>query len=257
MTEDLHTDITGAVATVTVNRPGARNAMTMAMYEALADFCTLVDQTPEVRVAVLRGAGGKAFIAGTDISHFRDFHGAADGIAYEKRVEALLGRLERVRVPTIAVVEGYATGGGLTIAAACDLRLCTPGARFGLPIARTLGNCVSMATYARLVALIGAANTLRLVHLADLVDAAEALHIGLATEVVEDAGLDERLAELCTRLAGHAPLTMLATRTALRRLREQALPPDEDLIAMCYGSADFAEGVAAFLDKRPPRWQGR
>jgi enoyl-CoA hydratase len=252
---DLRTDFSGPVATAMVNRPAARNAMTMAMYEALADFCARVDDDPDVRVAVLRGAGGKAFVSGTDINHFRDFRGAADGMDYERRVEAVLSRLEQVRVPTVAVVEGYATGGGLSIAAACDLRLCAPNARFGLPIARTLGNCVSMPTYARLVNLVGAANTVRLVYLAGFVDATEAVHIGLASEVVED--VDARLTELCTQLAGHAPLTMLATKTALRRLREHTLPPDEDLISMCYGSDDFAEGVAAFLDKRPPRWRGR
>jgi enoyl-CoA hydratase len=254
---DLRVHFSGPVATATVNRPAARNAMTMAMYEALADFCDRVDDSQDVRVAVLRGAGGKAFVSGTDINHFRDFRGAADGIDYERRIEAVLGRLEQVRVPTIAVVEGYATGGGLSIAAACDLRICTPGARFGLPIARTLGNCVSMPTYARLVNLIGAAGTLRLVHLADFVDATAAVHMGLATEVVAADDLDTRLAELCARLAGHAPLTMLATKTALRRLREHTLPPDDDLISMCYGSDDFAEGVAAFLGKRPPRWRGR
>lgn len=247
--------IDGAVATATVNRPEARNAMTMAMYEALAEFCARVDGSPEVRVAVVRGAGGKAFVAGTDINHFRDFQGADDGIAYERRVESVLARLEAVTVPTIAVVEGYATGGGLSIAAACDLRLCTPGARFGLPIARTLGNCVSMPTYARLTHLIGAARALHLICTAGFVDGAEAARIGLASELVDD--VDARLTELCAQLAGHAPLTMRASKIALRRLREHALPPDEDLVSLCYGSEDFHEGVTAFLEKRPPRWRGR
>jgi enoyl-CoA hydratase len=253
----LTVDFDGPVATATVDRPAARNAMTMAMYEALADFCEQVDKSPEVRVAVLRGAGGKAFVSGTDINHFRDFRGAEDGLAYERRVESVLARLEEVAVPTIAVVDGYATGGGLSIAAACDLRLCSPNARFGLPIARTLGNCVSMATYARLVRLIGTARTLWLVYTAGFVDATEAVRIGLASELVADAELDARVAELCTTIAGHAPLTMHVSKTALRRLRDHDLPPDEDLISLCYGSDDFAEGVAAFLDKRPPRWQGR
>jgi enoyl-CoA hydratase len=253
----LTVDFDGPVATATVDRPAARNAMTMAMYEALADFCERVDKNPEVRVAVLRGAGGKAFVSGTDINHFRDFRGAADGLAYERRVESVLARLEEVTVPTIAVVEGYATGGGLSIAAACDLRICSPNARFGLPIARTLGNCVSMATYARLERLIGTARTLWLIYTAGFVDAAEAVRIGLASELVADAELDARVAELCTTIAGHAPLTIRVSKTALRRLRDHGLPPDEDLISLCYGSDDFAEGVAAFLDKRPPRWQGR
>ncbi len=254
---DLTVDFAGPVATATVNRPDARNAMTMAMYDALADFCARVDESPAVRVAVLRGAGGKAFVAGTDINHFRDFDGARDGIEYERHIESVLGRLERVRVPTVAVIEGYATGGGLGMAAACDLRVCTPSAKFGLPIARTLGNCVSMPTYARLSHLIGAARTLHLIYTAGFVDAAEAVRIGLAAELVADDDLEARLGELCTQLAGHAPLTMLASKTALRRLRDHALPPDEDLVSMCYGSDDFREGVTAFLDKRPPQWHGR
>jgi enoyl-CoA hydratase len=253
----LAVDFSGPVATATVDRPAARNAMTMPMYEALAEFCVRVNENPEVRVAVLRGTGGKAFVSGTDINHFRDFRGAEDGIAYERRVESVLARLEEVAVPTIAVVDGYATGGGLSIATACDLRLCSPNARFGLPIARTLGNCVSMATYARLARLIGTARTLSLIYTAGFVDAAEAVRIGLATELVADAELDTRLTELCTTIAGHAPLTMRASKTALRRLRDHGLPPDEDLISLCYGSDDFAEGVTAFLDKRPPQWKGR
>jgi enoyl-CoA hydratase/carnithine racemase len=160
-----------------------------------------------------------------------------------------------VGVPTIAVIDGYATGGGLSIAAACDLRICTPHARFGLPIARTLGNCVSMPTYARLVNLIGAARALHLIYTAGFVDGTEAVNIGLASELVDD--LDARLTGLCDQLVGHAPLTMRASKIALRRLRDHDLPPDEDLVRLCYGSDDFHEGVTAFLDKRSPRWQGR
>jgi enoyl-CoA hydratase len=251
----IEVKIDGPVATATVNRPEARNAMTMAMYESLAEFCERVDGDPEVRVAVVRGAGGKAFVSGTDINHFRDFQGAADGFVYEQRIESVLARLEEVSVPTIAVVEGYATGGGLFIAAACDLRICTPNARFGLPIARTLGNCVSMPTHARLVHLIGAARALHLIYTAGFVDGTEAARIGLVSEVVDDP--DARLAELCEQLVSHAPLTMRASKIALRRLRDQNLPPDEDLVSLCYGSEDFREGVTAFLAKRPPRWQGR
>ena len=251
----VNTEVDGAIATATIDRPEARNAMTMAMYDALAEFCTLVDGDPEVRVAVIRGAGGKAFASGTDINHFRDVESADDGVEYERHIESVLARLEQVTVPTIAVIEGYATGGGLSIAAACDLRLCTPDARFGLPIARTLGNCVSMPTYARLNDLIGAARTLHLIYTAGFVDGEEAVRIGLASEVADD--VDARLAELCGQLAGHAPLTMRASKIALRRLRTHDLPPDEDLIRHCYGSQDFHEGVRAFLEKRPPHWQGR
>ena len=251
----LVTNIDGPVATATINRPEARNAMTMAMYDALAEFCGQVNDNAEVRVAVIRGAGGKAFASGTDINHFRDFDSAEDGIAYEQHLESVLTRLEDVHVPTVAVIEGYATGGGLFIAAACDLRLCTPNAKFGVPVARTLGNCVSMRTCARLAHLIGAARTLHLIYTAGFVDGAEAARIGLASELVDD--VDARLTELCAQLASHAPLTMRASKIALRRLRDHELPEDEDLIRLCYGSADFREGVTAFLAKRKPQWQGR
>ena len=149
----------GTTAVITFNRPQAHNAMTFAMYEGLHDRCEEADEDDGVRVLVLRGAGGKAFVAGTDIGQFVSFDSGSDGVAYEEKMERIVGRLERVRKPTIAQVEGYAVGGGLAIAAACDLRVCTPEARFGMPIARTLGNCLSLDNYARLVALVGPGRT--------------------------------------------------------------------------------------------------
>jgi len=208
-------------------------------------------------VVVLRGAGSRAFVAGTDIHQFLSFDSAAQGIEYESRVAEVIDRVEAVRVPTIAVVEGYAVGGGLVIAAACDLRIATPSARFGLPIARTLGNCVSASTCARLVALIGPARTLELVYTAEFVDAPQAVAVGLANEVVGPDELEARVEQLCERLSAHAPLTMWATKETLRRMREQIVPDADDLVSACYGSQDFREGVSAFVAKRPPVWRGR
>lgn len=255
MSDELLVEVSGQTATVTFNRPAARNAMTWGMYEGLVAACERVDADDSVRVLVLRGAGGKAFVAGTDITQFREFTTAEDGLAYERRIEHVIDRLERVRVPTVAAVQGYAVGGGLGLASACDLRICTPDAKFGLPIARTLGNCVSMRTYARLAGLIGPARALHLIYTATFVPAEEALAAGLVTEVVPD--LDTRLKDLCAQLAGHAPLTMWASKQAFRRLRDARLPDGEDLVAACYGSEDFHEGVRAFTEKRPPRWRGR
>jgi enoyl-CoA hydratase/carnithine racemase len=250
-------EVRGHTATVTFNRPEARNAMTWDMYEGLVKACERIDADGSVRVAVLRGAGGKAFVAGTDIKQFREFSTAEDGLAYERRIEHVLDRLERVRVPTIAAVQGYAVGGGLGLAAACDMRICTPGAKFGLPIARTLGNCVSMRTYARLADLAGSARALHLIYTASFLPSADALAAGLVTEVVAEENLDARLLELCDQLGSHAPLTMWASKEALRRLRDSRLPDGDDLIAACYGSEDFHEGVRAFVEKRPPQWRGR
>jgi enoyl-CoA hydratase len=254
---DLEFDVRGSTAFITFNRPASRNAMTWEMYQALYDACEKIDADDDVRVAVLRGAGGKAFVAGTDIRQFLEFDSPEDGVEYERRIGEVIDRVEAVRVPTIAVVEGYAVGGGLVIAAACDLRIAVPTARFGLPIARTLGNCVSVSTCARLVALVGPARALELVYTADFVDAPTALQIGLLNAVVPPAELDAHVADLCDRLAGHAPTTMWATKETIRRLRSYGLPEGDDLVRLCYGSADFREGVAAFVAKRPPVWTGR
>jgi enoyl-CoA hydratase/carnithine racemase len=254
---DLEFDVHGSTAFITFNRPASRNAMTWEMYQALYGACEKIDADDDVRVAVLRGAGGKAFVAGTDIHQFLEFDSPEDGVEYERRIGEVIDRLDAVRVPTIAVVEGYAVGGGLVIAAACDLRIAVPTARFGLPIARTLGNCVSMSTCARLVSLVGPARALELVYTADFVDAPTALQVGLLNEVVPPAELDAHVAALCDRLAGHAPTTMWATKEMIRRLRSYGLPDGDDLVRLCYGSADFREGVAAFVAKRPPVWTGR
>lgn len=252
---DLEHERRGAATWVTFNRPQARNAMTFAMYEALHERCEEVDEDDEIRALVLRGAGGKAFVAGTDVAQFQAFQSAQDALDYEAMIDRIVGRLERVRKPTIALVDGYAVGGGLAIAAACDLRVCTPNAKFGLPIARTLGNCLSMANYARLVALIGEARTKDVIFTARMVEAEEALAAGLATEVVDDA--ETRVAELCDLIAGHAPITLRATKEALRRLRTANLPDGDDLVVEAYTSEDFRAAVDAFVDRRPPpEWKG-
>lgn len=256
-TDELLFHRDGPVATITFNRPSARNAMTWAMYEGLEEVCETVDADDDVRVLVLRGAGEKAFVAGTDITQFREFESADDGLAYEQRLDRIVGRLEAVRVPTVAVIRGYAVGGGLSLAAACDLRIATPDARLGIPIARTLGNCLSMQTYARLVALIGPARTLHLIYTASFLSAQQALEAGLVNEIVAADALDDRARELTGQLAEHAPLTLRVTKEAVRRLSGAALPDGDDLVAACYGSADFAEGVRAFVNKRKPQWTGR
>ena len=184
---EVHYARNGAVVTVTFDRTSAHNAMTWRMYEQLAEACARIEREDGLRVAVFRGAGGKSFIAGTDIAQFQAFRSSDDGIAYEAKMEGYLEGIERLPVPTLAVIEGFAIGGGLAIAAACDLRIATPGSRFGVPIARTLGNCLSMANYARLVVALGASRAKRMLLLAENLTAEEALAGGFLTEVV-DAG---------------------------------------------------------------------
>lgn len=255
-TSELLYERRGSTAFITFNRPQARNAMTFPMYEALYERCEEADADDEVRALVLRGAGGKAFVAGTDISQFRDFESGQDGIAYEQRVDRVVTRLELVRKPTIAVIDGHAVGGGLALAAVSDLRICTPGAKFAMPIARTLGNCLSMDNSARLVALIGPARTKELIFTARSFSAEEAFAAGLATEVVPEAEIEGRVAELCERLAAHAPITMRVTKEAIRRLRTAGVGNGDDLIVEAYSSGDFKRGVEAFFEKRQAVWEG-
>ncbi len=248
----------GSILTLTFNRPAARNALTWTMYERLTEVCDAVDADDGVRVFVLRGAGGQAFVAGTDIAQFTAFESPEDGLAYERDGDRRIDRLERVRKPVIAQIEGVAAGAGLKIAAACDLRLATPEARFGAPIARTLGNCLSAATYARLLDLFGPARTTELIFTARLLTAPEAHAAGFVHEVVAADAIEARVHALAAQVAAHAPLTLAATKEAIRRLRAvRPIPDMDDLIAQVYASADFREGVHAFLEKRPPRWIGR
>jgi enoyl-CoA hydratase len=257
-TGELIYEVRDGIGTIIFNRPHARNALTFAMYERLAAICAEANQEGSVKALVLTGAGGQAFAAGTDISQFRAFDGPQDAIDYEQRMDRVLTVLERCVVPTIAAVSGACTGGGAGIAACCDIRIGAANARFGFPIARTLGNCLSIANYARLAALIGPARVKEIIFTARLVEAEEARAIGLLSEVLPDhAAMLARAEELARLLASHAPLTLRATKEALRRLRESSTPGEaEDLILMCYLSQDFREGMDAFLNKRKPVWRG-
>ncbi len=259
MSEDVRVELRdGGVLWLTFDRPAARNAMTFAMYERLEETARRANEDAAVRVLVVAGAGG-AFVAGTDISQFADFRTAEHAYAYEDRMDRVLGGLEAVRKPTIAAIAGATTGGGLAIAAACDLRVATAGATFGMPIARTLGNCLSLANLTRVAALVGVARVKELVFTARIIGADEAHRIGLVSEVVADeAALAARVGELAATITSHAPLTLWATKEGLRRVRDRVIGDEgHDLVALCYTSEDFREGVRAFMERRKPRWQGK
>jgi enoyl-CoA hydratase/carnithine racemase len=256
--QDILFETKDGIGWVTFNRPQARNAFTFAMYERLADICRQANEDKSFKVLVFQGAGEKAFAAGTDINQFREFVTPQHALDYEERIDRVLGVLENCRVPTIAAINGACTGGGAGIAACCDLRIGTKTVKMGFPIARTLGNCLSMSNISRLTALIGPARVKDLIFTARLVEAPEAAAVGLLTEVVEDgAALKTRAAELATLIANHAPLTLNATKQALARLtRRLSRDEGQDLILQCYMSQDFREGLDAFLSKRPPQWKG-
>lgn len=250
----------GALAFLTFNRPEARNALTWEMYDALAAACERVDADSAVQVLVVRGAGGRAFAAGTDISQFKSFHRPEDALDYEKRLGEVLDRLERVRKPTIAQIEGVAAGGGCAIALTCDLRVATPESTFGIPIARTLGNCLSAATCSRLLEVVGPARLKEMLFTGRFIGAAEALALGLVNRIEAAAAIAPAVRDYALEIASNAPLTIRATKEAVRRLlakRRLEANDDRDLIVSCYESADFREGIAAFLSKRPPRWTGQ
>ncbi len=255
--DELLYELRDGVAYLTFNRPQARNALTFAMYDRLAEICEQANRDSSIRAMLLTGAGDKAFAAGTDISQFRAFDKEQDALDYEARIDRVLGALERCRVPTVAAINGACTGGGAGIAACCDLRIATQSMRYGFPVAKTLGNCLSMNNYARLAALLGPARVKDIIFRARLIEAQEALAIGLVSELVEDGtALARRAEELVREVAGLAPLTLQATKEAIYRLRVK--PEDgSDLVLMCYMSADFREGMDAFLNKRKPVWKGR
>ncbi|RKN46938.1 enoyl-CoA hydratase [Streptomyces hoynatensis] len=252
----------GTVVHLTLAHPERRNALTFAMYEQLAAACEAAD-APGVRAVVLRGAGGRAFAAGTDIREFTAFatgeaDGGADGLAYEARVGRVLDRLLAVRAPVLGLVEGPAVGGGLALAAACDLVLATPDATFGAPIARTLGNCLPARVVARLQRRMGAGRAMAMLLTAELLDAESARAAGLVHRVVPREEFEERAAALLRRLCGSAPLTLAALKETDRRLEAAAAAVDtDDLLRACYGSRDFHEAVRAFLDHRTHSWEGR
>jgi enoyl-CoA hydratase/carnithine racemase len=258
-TEDLIYSVQDGIARIVFNRPQARNALTFAMYEQMASICESINQDRSIKALILTGAGDKAFASGTDSSQFRAFKTAQDSLDYEARIDRVLGTLESCRVPVIAAIAGACTGGGAGIAACCDIRIGTESTRIGFPIARTLGNCLSMSNISRLVSLVGPARTKDLIFKARLVEAQEALTLGLLNEIVPDVEvLQRRALETAQLVASHAPITLEVTKEAVRRIR-RTLSRDEgeDLILKAYMSEDFREGMDAFLNKRTPNFKGK
>jgi len=244
----------GPILHVELANPARRNALTWEMYDDLQKLCVAARTDPGLRVVVLRGAG-EAFAAGTDIAQFTEFDGAADGLDYERRVGAVIEDLLAVPVPVLGVVDGPAVGGGLALAACCDVLVATDRAVFGAPIARTLGNCLAPAVVDRLQRRLGVARTMGMLLTARNIDAAEAAAAGFVHTVVPADELDAAAAELTKRLASGAPRTLAGLKEIDRRLAAVDVDAD-DVLADCYGSADFREGVAAFVARRAPRWSG-
>jgi enoyl-CoA hydratase/carnithine racemase len=254
---DLLVEQDGPTLTVTFNRARQRNAMTWEMYEGLFDACERADADDEVRVMVLRSSSDQAFIAGTDISQFAGFTSGAEGVAYEEKIARITNRLEDVNVPTVAAIRGFCVGGGLGLASVCDLRVATPSARFGLPIARTLGNCLSMNSYSILLQQVGPSVALDLLLRARLLTGEEAHTLGFVAELCGEDDLESATDRVTQTLLGHAPISMWAAKEAVRRFRRTAIPNGDDIVARAFGSEDFRRAVAAFPTKERVAWEGR
>jgi enoyl-CoA hydratase/carnithine racemase len=234
------------VAEIVIDRPERHNAMTLPMYEellALIELCTKDDSTGCI---VFRGAGGKSFISGTDISYFTDFTDGKQGLAYEAFVERIIDAVERVAIPTIALIDGWAVGGGLALATACDFRICSDTSRFGAPIAKTLSNTLSARNIARLEAAFGVPRVKKMLMLAEFLSADDASSCGYVYQVCAQAELDGAAQKLAERLMALSAVTQRAVKESLRRLVVEQSLEDDDLIVEVYGSQAFRNGVAAF-----------
>ena len=247
------------VGWMTFNRPEVRNAFNQAMYDSLFQMCDEVNGDTSIKVMVVSGAGGKGFGAGGDIAMYRDHLQDRERLLEFPRLGIrVVETLDAMRVPTIAAIAGPATGGGASFAISCDLRVASPSARFGFPIAR-LGNCLSMPVLARLLTTVGRPLVLDMILTARLLDAKEAYDAGIFGYLAPDENsLMARAEQLAAQLASNAPLTMHATRESLRRLERRLIPDEnaEELVRWCMTSRDFDEGVHAFVEKRTPTWQG-
>ncbi len=250
-------ELKGNIAYITFDHVIARNAMTVGMYQNLKTICIDIAKNPQVRVAIFRGAGGKSFVSGSDIAQFSSFTNGQDGVRYEEAIDDYLAPLASLPIPTIAVVDGMAVGGGLAIASCCDFRISNHEAKFGVPIAKTLGNCLSASNIAWLVAHLGINLVKRMLLLAEMISAKELVQQGYLFATYETDELSKEAQDLAERLTVLAPITQKSTKLVLARLLKNQLPDCQDLIAETYGSNDFKNGVASFLRGEPPVWTGK
>jgi enoyl-CoA hydratase len=255
---DIIIERKNGIAEVKFNRPEVRNALTFEMYEVVYNLCVEANETEEIRAIIFAGVDSSAFASGTDISLLQGIRDGKGGIEYEERIERVVGMVERCRVPTIAAIAGACTGGGAALATACDLRIGAKNMRFGYPMAKTLGNCLSLPNSARLIFLIGPSRFKELLLTSRLMGAEEAYGTGLISEVAEPLDVLARAHELALRIAQNAPLTIWAAKEAVRRLHEQLQSANfTDVIEKCYQSDDFRLGVEGFIKKQTPKWTGR
>lgn len=257
----LVTRIDGAIGTVVLSNVAKHNAMTMAMWQALPPALEALDRDSAIRVIVLEGDGERAFVSGSDISQFESERSSGDRQAvYNAAVDAAHAAPARCVKPVVAKIRGICYGGGVGLAAGCDLLLCASDARFRIPAAR-MGIGYPPSSIKRLIGLIGAQQTLDILASARAFDAQEAARIGLVARVIDVARFDADVGEVLGQIAQNAPLTVRAVKRAIREQQSNpSAPPSDALlrdITACFDSADYREGARAFMEKRPPRFEGR
>lgn len=255
MSEHLELTTAGAVATLTINRPDKRNALSFLMWSTFPEIAATVAADDAVRVLVVRG--GEHFSAGADIAEFTTLRKDAEGATrYGQAVHDAGQALARLGKPTIAAITGFCIGGGCEIALACDLRVAADDARFGITPAK-LGIVFGLSSTKQLVDVVGPAWAKQILYTADIVDASTALRIGLVNELHPAAELDKRVSELAGLIAARSQVSVRGAKSIIGRLTDGHLDEDDavrELYARSAASADYAEGVRAFLDKRPPRF---
>jgi enoyl-CoA hydratase/carnithine racemase len=254
-------EVDGGVGWLTFNNPERRNAVSLEMWQGLAQATAAFEADPEVRVVVLRGAGGRSFAAGADISEFEQHRANAE---QKKRYGELAAGghrgLARLSKPLIAMIQGFCIGGGLAIALSADLRFATPASRFAIPAAK-LGLGYDYPGLAALARLVGPSATKDILFSARMLEADEALRIGLINFVVEEAELESRVREYAARVAANAPMTVHSVKAALQVFERYSADPASaeiaKLVDACFNSEDYKEGRRAFMEKRTPRFSGR
>jgi enoyl-CoA hydratase/carnithine racemase len=251
----------GPIGTLTFNNPERHNAMSLEMWQGASQALQELADNPNVRVIVLSGAGGKAFVSGADISKFESERASADAVAtYNAATERFSRTLLDCEKPTIAMIRGYCIGGGVGIAVSCDIRVGNEAARFGVPAAK-LGLGYGFENLRRLIQLVGPQFVNEMLFTARQFDAAEALRMGLVNHVAPDAEIESYVHNMAATVAANAPLTIRAVKGIVRELLRDPNERDtvrcDDLVKQCFASADYEEGRRAFLEKRKPVFTGK
>lgn len=259
-TEKILADVEGGIGWLTFNQPEKRNAMSMEMWQGVADAFTAFQEDPEVRVVVMRGAGGKAFVSGADISEFDANRANAEQKArYNAITSAGKEWLAKLDKPLLAMIQGFCIGGGLAVALNADVRIATEGSKFGIPAAK-LGLGYDFAGISTLARLVGPSVARDILFSARFLTADEALRVGLINRVVPEDALEEEVRNYAALIAQNAPLTVRAAKAALKEWErnpdERDLARVEALVNACFDSEDYAEGRRAFAEKRAPRFRG-